>query len=195
MLHLPTYEPVDWVSPGLGDIFLDVGAYTGWYAMQAARAVGPSGRVVALEPDPSNRSQLETNLSLNGFSNCTVLPVAAWSKASEIGWQSNDVSVWRKVDEKQTTTLVRAVTVDSLIDDLDLPDVRWIKMDIEGAEIEALQGAQAVLRRVHPTLFIEVHETLEPVSRFLAGFGYSIEQSAFDVPPDRHGWILARRKR
>lgn len=192
MLHLPTYEPVGWVSPKPGDIFLDIGAYIGWYSIRAAKAVGPSGRVVALEPDPANRRQLEKNLSLNGLANCTVVPMAAWSGTGKIGWESNDVPVWRKVDQAQTTAFVRAVTVDSLVDDLDLPDVRWVKMDIEGAEIEALQGAEGVLRRCHPALFIEVHETLGPVSRFLEKFGYSIEQAAYDQPPDRHGWILAR---
>jgi FkbM family methyltransferase len=192
MLRLPSYEPVGWVSPKPGDVFIDVGAYIGWYTIQAARDVGPSGRVVAMEPDPSNRRQLEVNLSLNDVSNCTVVPLAVWSEAGDIGWQSNDVPVWSKVGTAQTASTVRSATVDSLASDLALPDVRWIKMDIEGAEIQALQGAEQVLKQFHPNLFIEVHETLEPVSRFLKGFGYTIEKSAFDQPPDRHGWILAR---
>lgn len=192
MFHLPSYEPVDWVSPKPGDVFLDVGAYIGWYSIQAARAVGPTGRVIAMEPDASNRRQLETNLSLNNVSNSTVVPLAAWSNSGEIGWQSNDVPVWSKVGQKQNGFMVGSETIDALTAKLGLNDVKWIKMDIEGAEIEALQGAIQVLKQFHPTLFIEIHETLEPVSRFLKGIGYAIEQSAFDQLPDHHGWILAR---
>jgi hypothetical protein len=116
----------------------------------------------------------------------------AWYEAGEVGWHSDDVHVWRKVDQKETASLIRSITIDSLADTLDLSDVRWIKMDIEGAEIQALKGAEQVLRRFHPTLFIEVHETLEPVSRLLKEYGYTIERSVFDILPDHHGWILAR---
>jgi hypothetical protein len=43
MLHLPSYEPVAWAAPKAGDVFLDIGAYIGWYTIQASVAVGPSG--------------------------------------------------------------------------------------------------------------------------------------------------------
>lgn len=192
MLHLPGYEPVGWVAPKPGDVFLDVGAYIGWYTIQAAKAAGPSGRVIALEPDAYNRRQLEENLALNGLASCTVVPVAAWFETAEIGWRSDDVPVWSRVDRASSKRSARATTIDSLVSELGLSSVNWIKMDIEGAEIEALQGAEEVLRRFRPILFIEIHETLEVVSRFLAKFGYAIEKSEFDQPPDRHGWVLAR---
>lgn len=194
MLCLPSYEPVGWVAPKPGDVFLDVGAYIGWFTIQAAKAVGPSGKVVALEPDTYNRGQLEENLALNGLSSCTVVPVAAWFEAAEIGWRADDVPVWSKVDRASHGGSVRAVTIDSLVDDLGLAKVDWIKMDIEGAEVEALQGAQKTLARFRPDLFIEVHETLDTVSRFLEKFGYAVEKSEFDEPPDRHGWILAQAR-
>jgi FkbM family methyltransferase len=191
MLHLPAYEPVSWVAPKPGDVFLDVGAYVGWYTIQAAKAVGSSGRVIALEPDTQNRLQLEENLALNSLPECTVVPVAAWFEAAEIGWRADGVPVWSKVDQTRAGS-VRAVTIDSLVSDLGLTNVNWIKMDIEGAEIEALRGAETVLSRFRPVLFIEIHETLDAVSRFLTKAGYVIEKSEFDEPPDRHGWILAR---
>ena len=192
MLHMPSYEPVSWVSPRSGDIVLDVGAYIGWYAIQAARAVGPLGKVLALEPDTSNRRQLERNLSLNGISNCTVVSKAAWSSVEEIGWHADSVPVWRRPDRLELMSSVPGVTIDSLVADLRLPAINWIKMDIEGTELEALRGAEDVLRRFHPSLFIEIHETLGDLRCFLAGFGYTIEESRFDELPDRHGWILAR---
>lgn len=192
MLHLPGYEPVHWVAPKPGDVFMDVGAYIGWYTIQAAKAVGSSGRVIALEPDAYNRRQLEENLALNDLASCAVVPVAAWFEIAEIGWRSDDVPVWSKVDRVSNGGSVRAATIDSLVSDFGLTNLNWIKMDIEGAEIEALQGAERILGRFRPVLFIEIHETLDAVSRFLAKCGYVIEKSEFDQPPDRHGWILAR---
>jgi len=62
MLHLPSYERVEWVTLLPGQVFLGIGAYVGWHLIQAARAVGPSGQVVAIEPDPRNRLQLENNI-------------------------------------------------------------------------------------------------------------------------------------
>src|SRR5450432_94760 len=69
MLHMENYEPVAWVAPQRGDIFLDVGGYVGWYTIQAAKAVGPAGKVIAMEPDEVNRLQLERNLKLNEIEN------------------------------------------------------------------------------------------------------------------------------
>ena len=191
MLRLPGYEPVGWVAPKCGDVFLDVGAYVGWYTIQAAKAVGALGRVIGLEPDEHNRRQLEENLELNGLSNSTVIPLAARFEAAEIGWRADDVPVWRKVD--QGPRQIRSNGNNRLPGErFSLTNVHWIKMDIEGAEIEALQGAEKVLRQFRPILFIEIHETLDVVCRFLDNFGYVIEKSEFDQPPDRHGWILAR---
>jgi FkbM family methyltransferase len=192
MFHMPSYEPVGWVAPRSGDTVIDIGAYIGWYTIQTARAVGPAGRVIALEPDAPNRRQLESNLAVNGLTNCTIIPAAAWSKPGEIGWHSDDVPVWRRVDRTPGGGSVRAVTVDAVASDLGLREVNWIKMDIEGAEVEAIKGAEQILKRFRPVLFIEIHETLEQVKGLPGGLGYSIDKVEFDQPPDRHGWILAR---
>lgn len=195
MLRMPSYEPVSWVAPEPGNVFIDVGAHTGWYVIQAGRAVGPAGRVIALEPDESNRRQLERNLSLNESNwsmNHAVVAAAAWSKSGLVAWRSGDVSVWHKIDEARGTQTVQAITLDDLASRLSLPRVDWIKMDIEGAETDALRGAERILRKFRPILFIEIHECMEEIRRLLAEFGYSIERAAFDQPPERHGWILAR---
>lgn len=192
MLRLPGYEPVAWVAPAAGEIVLDIGAYTGPYAILASRAVGPTGRVVALEPDVANRRQLEKNLALNEITNCTVAPLAAWSRTGRVGWHPGPQPVWHRVDDSAGPGEMEATTVDELVHRMALPRVDWIKLDIEGAEVEALRGAEATLRNCHPALFIEVHETLAPLKSLLAQFGYSIAREQFDQPPAHHGWLLAR---
>lgn len=192
MLKMPDYEPVAWVAPRPGDIFIDVGAHTGWYAIQAAKVIGSAGHVIALEPDETNRGHLERNLSLNGITNYTAISAAAWSKSGSIRWSPGEVSVWNKIDETKGSATVQTITLDELASQLSLSRLDWIKLDIEGAEVDAIEGAEQVLKRFHPILFIEIHETLEPVKRLLAQFGYVIQKVEFDQLPDRHGWILAR---
>ncbi len=133
MLHLPSYEPVEWVTLQPGHVFLDIRAYVGWHAIQAARAVGPSGQVVAIEPDSRNRLQLENNINLNGITNATIVPLAAWSHAGKFRWRGDSAEpVWHKIDESSGIGLVGAVTVDDLVHRFALTRVDWTKLDVEG---------------------------------------------------------------
>ena len=140
MLHMPAYEPVAWVDPKQGEYFLDVGGYVGWYSIQTGRAVGKSGCVVVLEPDPLNRRQLKRNLALNHLENVQTLPVAAWSQSGEVRWHRAEQPVWHQITDKGEGSQP-AVSIDELVRNLRLPRVDWIKLDIEGAEVNALLGA------------------------------------------------------
>lgn len=193
MLHMEGYEPTDWVTPQEGDVFLDVGSFVGWHAIRAARIVGPSGRVIALEPDSTNRSQLETNLSLNGVANCTILSRAAWSRTGEeVGWYTRKSPDCCKIDLAESSQTVQTTTIDELVRQMQLDRLNWIKMDIEGGEIEALKGAEMSLRRYRPSLFVEVHDTVAGVKDVLARYNYSIEREAYDSSVKPHGWYYAR---
>jgi FkbM family methyltransferase len=191
MMRLPDYEPIDWVTPSRDGVFLDVGAYIGPYSLLAARSVGPRGKILAMEPDPVNRRQLERNLALNEIDNCTVIPCAAWSRSGGIGWCTSKEPVWHGIDVNQIAETVDARTIDEVVLEMFPGRLDWIKMDIEGGEIEALKGAEKTLARFRPRLFIEVHETVVALRELLASLNYRIEREAFDEPPDHHGWILA----
>jgi FkbM family methyltransferase len=192
MLRLPAYEPFDWVTLHPGDVVLDLGPYVGPYSLSAAIAVGTSGKVIALEPDETNRRQLERNLTLNAVTNCTVIPKAAWRRSGRVGWQTGDQPVWHHVDEKVSESTVEAISVDDLIAEQRLDRVDWIKLDIEGGEVEALEGAKQTLRRFRPALFVEIHRTDAPLRQLLSSIDYTVEQDSYDEPPDVHGWVLAR---
>jgi FkbM family methyltransferase len=192
MMRLPDYEPIDWVAPETDGVFVDVGAYIGPYTILAAQAVGVHGKVVAMEPDIANRRQLERNVILNGITNCTIVPKAAWSRSERIGWYKGEQPVWHGVDESQISETVEAVCVDDMVSQQALVRVDWIKMDIEGGEIEAIKGAANTLVRFGPTLFIEVHETMAVLRGLLTSLDYYIERESFDEAPDHHGWVLAR---
>ena len=87
-----------------------------------------------------------------------------------------------------------AVTVDDLVRRFALNRVDWIKLDVEGAEVEVLKGAEQSIQRFHPVLFIEVHGTLHALEAFLPQFGYSIDKMTFGGITENHGHVLAAVK-
>jgi FkbM family methyltransferase len=192
MLHEADYEPVDWVAPSEGQVVLDIGAFVGWHTIRAAQIVGHSGRVISLEPDPANRRQLEINIKLNRLANCTVIPLAAWSNTnSRFGWYTGKSPDCCRIDAKESSTGVNTTTIDDLVSEMHLSRLDWIKMDIEGAETEALKGAKQTLSEYRPHLFVEIHNTAQPVRELLEHYGYSIAREAYDRSPEPHGWCQA----
>jgi FkbM family methyltransferase len=154
--------------------------------------VGPSGQVVAIEPNSRNRLQLENNINLNGITNATIVPLAAWSHAGKFRWRGDSAEpVWHKIDESSGIGLVDAVTVDDLVHRFALTRVDWIKLDVRGAEVEMLKGAEQSILRFHPVLLIEVHGTLHALEAFLRQFGYSIDKTIFGSLTENHGHVLA----
>lgn len=193
MLHEGNYEPIDWIAPDPGDVLLDVGAFVGWHTIRASRIVGSSGRVISLEPDPMNRQQLEANLELNQITNCTVVPLGAWSSVSdELGWYTGKSPDCCRIDESKSSGGIKTTTVDALVGQMQLNRLDWIKMDIEGGEVEALKGAAKTLHDFRPSLFVEIHNTVRGVKDLLKEYGYSIEREAYDRSPEPHGWYQAR---
>jgi FkbM family methyltransferase len=146
-----------------GDYVLDAGASFGDFTMLACAIVGPSGRVVALEPDPTYYSILRKNLETNGITNCYAYQAAL---AENIGrfFPCSGSGVRR-------TESVPAITSRSLLQDTGLPQFDLIKLDIEGAEEEVLRET-SWLRGVRE-LTVETHgETFWPVMKTLAVEGF-----------------------
>lgn len=128
---------------------IDVGGHIGYYTLQAARAVGPAGRVVAFEPAPDNFALLERNVAGNGYKNVTMVKSAVSDHA---GAESLVISRENTGDNRLAgdgesdgeLVTVEAVTLDSYFGG-DFPDVDVIKMDIQGAEPLALAGARGLI--------------------------------------------------
>lgn len=137
---LGTYEPkqarafVTHVRPGA--VVLDLGAHAGWYTLLAARLVGPTGRVVAIEPEPTNLRYLRRHLWLNRCAQATVIEAAVTDREGQVWlddgvWASNSVS-WRVAPTGRLS--VRSVAIDPLISAGTIPTPDIVKMDVEGAE-------------------------------------------------------------
>ena len=159
------YEPAETslfektVLPGM--VVVDAGANLGVYTLLAARAVGPAGRVVAIEPDPRTFELLSENVSRNNMSNVALLNSAL---AAERG----TMSLYRVPGHPALASLsrsnargsaeridVQVTTLDAALAELGIERVDVMKLDTQGAEIDILRGARETIDRARPILFVE----------------------------------------
>lgn len=183
------YEP--WIQELLkaelcpGDCYYDVGAHYGFFCLIATRFVGSTGTVVALEPDPQNAAILKAHVARNDLDQIAVVEAAVWSGAGRVTFQQASEASNRtqgKVSSdgngRSAGISVPAVRLDDLVfaEGRRAPDL--IKMDVEGAEWEALQGARRLLTEVKPKWLCEVHDPAQmgQIRSYLEQFGYRAEE-------------------
>lgn len=174
-----------------GDVVLDVGAHVGYYTMLFASLVGRSGRVFAFEPDPRNFAFLGQHARLNGRENITVVNAAVGDHLGQVMFEHGSGSGTGHVDaagisgadaptsndvRSRARFPVRMETVDGFARANGIR-VDAVKIDVEGAEMAVLQGAQSVLRDFHPIIFLSTHSTdlHRECLDFLRAFGYEFE--------------------
>lgn len=168
------------LQPGM--VFYDLGANIGLFTLLAARRVGAKGRVISFEPDANAAARLRRNVERNQFANVTVIEAGVWSKSEYVNFvpadsSSLDNGVGKFVEgpNEATGILKQCLAIDDLIGSAPPPDA--IKCDVEGAELEALRGAEKLLRTHRPWIICEMHsESNERGSReLLTRFGYTVE--------------------
>ena len=143
---------------GPGDVVLDLGAYKGESSVWLASQAGPSGRVLALEPNPAARAFLERNAvraAGAGMAQIQILPVAVGSSPRRESFISTAESCSRL--DTGGDMPVEVTTLDDVVSEHRLARVDFIKMDIEGGEVEALKGARQTILRHAPRLAISVY--------------------------------------
>jgi FkbM family methyltransferase len=139
----------------VGDVVVDVGANIGVMTFLAAMTVGPSGRVVAVEPNPDNLQLLYRGIVLNAFTNVEVLPHAASNRRtvfSLTGGTSNTHLIGARAPQ-EGGHFVQSIVLDEALGHL--PRLDFVKMDIEGHEPQALDGFSRLVERFRPVLLIE----------------------------------------
>jgi FkbM family methyltransferase len=168
-----------------GATVLDVGANVGYYALLAAREVGPDGRVIAFEATPAVAARLAENVKLNALGNVTVVHAAVCDRAGEIEFRlQDDDSEGNSLVNFATdwpTVKVPAVSLDDYAAAHNIDRVDVMKVDVEGAEPMVLAGAKRLLSGpTPPVLILESNpEALKAggsspadIRERLAGFGY-----------------------
>jgi FkbM family methyltransferase len=166
------------ISPG--GVVYDLGANVGYYTLLSAVLAGPLGRVFAFEPLPRNLEFLRRHLSLNRIDNATVIEAAVTDRGGTVHFEE-DASTSKGRIGAQGTLEVRSVALDELVARERMPWPDLLKIDIEGGEFLALQGARRILTESHPVIFLSTHsgKIHKECLAFLESLGYRI------VPIDR----------
>jgi FkbM family methyltransferase len=147
-----------------GDAVIDVGAHIGYLTFYLASLVTESGKVYSFEPDPRVGSYLDKSIAASEMNWIHPFPLALTAKDGEIEFylargQGSSTAVKASEHLDVTPTIVTGVTLDGLIAAGKVVDnIRLIKLDIEGFEIEAIRGMAELIKRSRPILVVEVNE-------------------------------------
>lgn len=180
---------LDGIRPG--DFVLDIGANVGQYAVFFAALVSKSGKVISFEPDPTSRKMTDKNLALNSFQKrVTVEELALFD-------ENTTRSLYSKAGGDATASLVRSglqgeqnvlhaetvttVRLDDYLSHHSLPTPSWVKIDVEGAEINVLKGAPQLLAssavivcELHPYAWSEFGTSFEELLELVKVAGKKI---------------------
>ncbi len=210
------YEPNEFafldktLKPGM--TFIDAGANTGLYTLFGAKKVGDHGTVLAIEPSDREFQRLEKHIDINALTNVRPVKVAISNCSGEVellvateeksGHNTLGAFGYDSV-KAQGKEWVHVERLDDVVKQAGLKRVDLIKMDIEGAEFFALQGAAEVLNQFHPIVLLELSDkslknqgcSSEQVWNFLTQMGYRIygfgDDTGLPVPvdySDHVGW-------
>lgn len=174
-------------APNPGDLVFDLGANIGLVAYALARQVGPAGRVVSFEPDPGSLDYLRRNVSRHALDQVTIEPLAIAPVAGRLeffaeGTITSGLASARK-DSLMTQSMGSVITIDAItlsdaVERHGMP--AWIKMDIEGAEIDVIDGSRDLLASAYPHMVIDTSHwvggdtTARRVEDLLRDIGYSV---------------------
>jgi len=178
-----------------GMTVMDVGANWGLYSLLISRAVGPSGKVYAFEPVPEIFARLKEHIALNNATNVIPVPIALSDEKGimKMSVKGGESSLFRRVSDEFVE--VQVERLDDFVEREGIERVDAIKIDVEGAELKVIRGADKTIRRNKPILMVEVFPvtlqaagtTPEELFETIVSYGYN----AFVI---RHGKTIPTDK-
>ncbi|MDD1416744.1 FkbM family methyltransferase [Dolichospermum sp. ST_con] len=161
-VYLGTYERHEisflkkYVKPGW--LCLDIGANIGFYTLNLSKLVEAEGKVYAIEPSPSNYKKLEENIAINNLDNCITSNIALSSESGEFVFSvsPHQNSGWGRLGKwefSQSQILVAVNTLDDFLSLNNISRIDFLKIDVEGHELEFFKGAintlkNGIIRRI-----------------------------------------------
>lgn len=171
-----------------GDVVIDCGAHVGVFSRHALNR--GARQVIAVEPDPTNVACLRENFREEIQSGrVVVMPVGVWSETTRLNLSTHDdnsaAHSFIFAGDHASDGLIEALPLDNIVEQLELDRVDFIKMDIEGSERFALQGARRTLERFQPRMAICVYHQPDdyevvPTMVLAANRNYSVSGKALE---------------
>jgi FkbM family methyltransferase len=190
------------------ETFIDVGGNKGDFALLASKIVGEAGRVICVEPEPTNFGWIQRSIELNSYKNIRLCNVALDDHDGEsllyLGRKSGFHTLLSGAPERdQGCIKVEIRTLDSLLPELGAVPVNMLKIDVEGAELQVLKGCTETVRsNPHILVLLDIHAFLgvDPVEVFdcLSSMGLTACRMSppYNIPATPHKEIydvVARR--
>jgi FkbM family methyltransferase len=184
VFFLGEYEPAELkaIKPYLKEdsVFIDVGANFGWYSLFSSFVIGNQGKVIAFEPFPENFRRLSQNISLNPNRKIIAENLAVGQQKGSLdlfynNQEQNLGMVSKNATPNSRKKNVPMIAFDDYVSDNKIDKIDFIKIDIEGAELQALMGMKEVLRKLKPVLLVEIlkeQNDRNSILSFLSGLGY-----------------------
>lgn len=150
-----------------GTMVIDVGAHYGYFTTRLSKLTGANGLVVALEPNQSSQAVLRRRISRRGLNNVKIYSFVAWSSSTKIHFIADGplgVTSHVATANDGEGLLVEGRSIDEIVRDNQGIRVSFIKIDVEGAEIEVLCGSQKTLLHHRPVVLCEIGSEYEIVS-------------------------------
>lgn len=163
-----------------GDKAMDVGANVGIFSVVMGATVGSAGQVFAFEPLAANVLRLEKNLRKNALDNVQIFPVALGASDGQMSLRMATDPAYSSLHVVQggfgsgTDVSIEVRTLDGIWEELGSPDIAFVKIDVEGAEMDVLRGASSFLVTCRPTLLVEANSVgeLDSLRAQLCDLGY-----------------------
>lgn len=145
-----------------GDCFMDIGANIGYFSLHAAHAVGQTGMVWSFEPATAIFEQLEQHIKINKFSNINAVKKGVSNKnLNGVLYLSSDKNYGstglQPGDEfSGETEDISLIKLDDFVIEQNIKTIRAVKIDVEGHELQVLQGMLQILNTYKPAVLIEI---------------------------------------
>lgn len=192
-----------------GKTVYDVGGHIGLISMFFARTVGETGNVVTFEPNHQSYNAILDHINLNGFTNVRVIQMGLGSQRETLKFVAPDSDPGRGTASldgqkrylERKDARVFSIEVDTMDNQLavnNLPKPDFVKIDVEGLEINVLRGMTQTISSYRPRMLIELHGISErEVVEFLLSYHYRVYQVEDDIDITRqnidrvHGHLYA----
>ena len=194
-LALGTYEvPIQKIFAQhlkTGDVFYDIGANVGFFSIIAAKLVGEGGKVYAFEPGSENAKSIRYNGELNNFNQIEVIEKAV-SNTSGTGEfllakysGGHALATADAPPDLAGKVTVDLVSIDDLIASGQIEPPNFVKIDVEGAELDVLKGMTQTIKTYQPSVIYEVDDgdraayerKYQELANFFESFNYQVTQT------------------
>jgi len=141
------------------NVILDIGANIGFHTLYFAELTGTNGKVIAFEPIPHNFAALENNISLNNFPQIVMINKALGNTNSQmnihINEQAQNPGAFNLFEDGVKNTIIECTKGDDYLQENNIKKVDFIKIDVEGFELEVLKGLAETIKLFNPIIIFE----------------------------------------